>query len=176
MPVKALILRTQKYFMQFALYNGLRTEAFPQGKGICLHCGNTVIAKCGSKNVNHWAHVSIACCDAWYESETQWHRDWKGLFGAGRSEVRISKENVFHIADVLNKDDIVFEFQNSSISSETIEAREAFYGERMLWIVNGQHFKDNLIIREEEYLKNWKFTLVDEFAATNYAELQQAII
>lgn len=161
--------------MQFALYNNLRKEAEPKLKGLCLHCKNEVIAKCGSKNMWHWAHVKAENCDAWSEPETEWHRNWKNCFGAEFSEIRIEKDNAYHIADVINKNGIVFEFQNSSISAEIIKKREAFYGEKMIWVINGNSFKDNFRIYEEEYLINWKFTILDEFGSVNY-QIQNALI
>ncbi len=161
--------------MQFACYNNLRKEAEPKLKGLCLHCNNEVIAKCGAKNMWHWAHIKAENCDAWSEPETEWHRHWKKCFGAEFSEISIEKDNVYHIADVINKNGIVFEFQNSPISAEIIKKREEFYGEKMIWIINGSSFKDNLKIYDEEYIKNWKFNVLDEFAALNY-EINNALI
>jgi hypothetical protein len=162
--------------MQFALYNALRQSAEPGLKGLCLHCEKEVIAKCGEKNVWHWAHVKSKDCDAWTEPETAWHRDWKNKFGKDFSEIRIQKENVYHIADVLNKNAIVFEFQNSPISSELIKLREAFYGERMIWVINGMSFKDQFSIYEEAFVKHWKFNLLGEFEAVNYPGLKNVLI
>ena len=104
--------------MQYAKLDGLRCTAQPKLKAICEHCNSAVHAKCGSKVVWHWAHVSVENCDSWYEPETQWHRNWKNNFGQDRSEISIVKDGVRHIADVLTKDDLVIEFQNSNISSE----------------------------------------------------------
>lgn len=162
--------------MQFALYNKLRKEAEPGLKGICLHCHDEVIAKCGTKNIWHWAHAKNSECDSWTEPETQWHRDWKTNFGADFSEIRIEKNSIYHIADVLNKNGIVFEFQNSSISAEIIKLREEFYGEKMIWVLNGISFKDNFRIYEEPFIKQWKFNILDEFSALNYTEIKNALI
>lgn len=162
--------------MQFALYNSKKHSAQPALKGTCLHCGNEVIAKCGAKNIWHWAHVKSGDCDAWSEPETQWHRDWKDKFGTEYSEIRIIKNNVYHIADVLNNTGIVFEFQNSAISSEIIKAREEFYGSKMIWLINGISFKDNFVIYEEDFIKSWKVTILNEFDATRYPQFRNALI
>ena len=162
--------------MQFALYNSKKHAAEPALKGICLHCNKEVIAKCGAKNIWHWAHVKSDACEAWTEPETQWHRDWKNTFGSAYSEIRVVKDNVYHIADILNKNGIVFEFQNSAISSEIIKAREEFYGEKMLWIINGISFKDNFLIYEEDFIKSWKVTILSEFDASRYPEIRNAIM
>lgn len=141
--------------MQYAQIGGLRRKAEPTLQAICEHCNSPVRAKCGSKVVWHWAHVAVENCDSWYEPETQWHRDWKNNFGELCSEISIVKEGVRHIADVLTKDELVIEFQNSPISSETIIARENFY-ERMIWVINGAKFKENFIVWDKEFLENWQ--------------------
>jgi len=156
--------------MEYALYNGLRTAAQPGLKGLCEHCGGAVQAKCGSIVLWHWAHVSLDACDSWHEPETLWHRHWKHVFGERYSEIRVEKEGSWHIADVINKDGIVFEFQNSSISGEEIATREAFYGEKMIWVINGEAFKDHFVIDDEEYISEWELSFVGEFeAAQHYA-------
>jgi hypothetical protein len=163
--------------MEYALYNGLRTAAQPKLKALCEHCGTEVIAKCGTKKIWHWAHTSMENCDSWYEPETAWHRNWKDVFGERCSEIRIVKENVYHIADVVNKDGIVFEFQNSSISSEMIAAREAFYGEKMIWIINGEAFKSGFRMQDEEFIKNWNVSVLNEFeSAQNYPSFHKGLV
>lgn len=129
--------------------------AEPKQKAICGHCGSDVHAKCGSKVVWHWAHVSVDNCDSWYEPETIWHRTWKSHFGISCSEISIVKEGTRHIADVLTNGQLVIEFQNSPISSETIIARESFY-QKMIWVINGEGFKDNFQLFDKDYYQNWK--------------------
>ena len=163
--------------MEYALYNGLRTAAQPGLKALCEHCGSAVQAKCGTKLVWHWAHLSLENCDSWHEPETLWHRNWKHVFGERYSEIRIGKDGYYHIADVVNKDGIVFEFQNSSISSEMIAAREAFYGEKMIWVINGESFKNNFEIYDEEFISEWQLKFVSEFeAAERYASFARGLI
>lgn len=140
--------------MQYANLNGLRVTAQPKLKAICEHCNGEVRAKCGSKIVWHWAHVSIESCDSWYEPETLWHRNWKNNFGTKRSEISIVKDGERHIADVLTKDNIVIEFQNLPISAETIKAREVFY-DKMIWVINGEHFKKNFTYFDRDFL-SWE--------------------
>jgi len=154
--------------VEFAYYNGLRTKAEPGLKGTCPHCGSNVTARCGSKNIWHWSHTVGKNCDPWQEPETLWHRRWKEQFGDAYSEVRITTDNVFHIADVY-KNNIVFEFQNSPISAEEIVARENFYGEQMMWVINGAHFETSFAFYDEEFLKEWRIVILNEFdAIQNY--------
>lgn len=163
--------------MEYALYNGLRTVAQPTLKAICEHCGGSVIAKCGNKVVWHWAHATKESCDSWYEPETAWHRNWKHVFGERYSEIRVEKEGSWHIADIINKDGIVFEFQNSSISGQEIATREAFYGEKMIWVINGEAFKDNFTMDDDAYTQAWELKFVSEFeAAERYAPYAAGLI
>lgn len=132
--------------MQFAILNGNKVEATPQQKANCPLCGHNVISRCGELKIWHWAHTVDDNCDNWYEPETKWHRDWKKIFGNDNSEVIIVKNEIKHIADVYTNDRIVIELQNSPISTETIKARESFYGDRMLWIINADPFLLNVSI------------------------------
>jgi competence CoiA-like predicted nuclease len=129
--------------MLYALLNGKKTEANPHQRAICPSCGKDVFAKCGEEKINHWSHHSHESCEIWYEPETHWHQKWKLIFGADHSEVVIEKDGIRHIADVQTSTDVIIEFQEATIKSETILDREAFYGERMLWVVNGEGFKNN---------------------------------
>jgi competence protein CoiA len=128
--------------MLLANVNGERLEARPQLVGICPLCERTVFSKCGEINVWHWAHFKDENCDSWYEPETEWHRTWKLVFGKENCEIVITKNGIKHIADIRTKENIVIELQNSPIQSQIIRSREVFYGERMIWIINGKHFKD----------------------------------
>lgn len=163
--------------MEYALYNGLRAEARPGLKAVCEHCGSAVIAKCGSKIVWHWAHESAEACDSWYEPETAWHRRWKQLFGEPYSEIRVEKEGTYHIADVMNREGIVFEFQNSSISAKEIMAREDFYGEKMIWVINGDAFKQQFEMEDDVFRQGWKLKVLDEFeSARHYPAFHKGLI
>ncbi len=140
--------------MQYAIINGVRRTAEPKLKAVCGHCQGVVQAKCGSQVVWHWAHIAAESCDSWYEPETQWHRDWKAHFGQECSEISIIKEDIRHIADVLTKNNLVIEFQNSPISAETIREREVFY-DKMIWVINGKEFKDNFHTEDKEFAEKW---------------------
>jgi competence CoiA-like predicted nuclease len=149
--------------MLFATVNGERVEATPNTKGKCPLCEKTVLAKCGEINIWHWAHTKDENCDNWYEPKTEWHKNWKLTFGKDNCEKVISKDGVRHIADIHTIDNFIIELQNSPIQKQIIIKRENFYGERMMWIINGKPFKDNFSYRrtrsvrldeeEEYYLK-----------------------
>lgn len=134
--------------MIFALnQHGYRISPdFSGQRASCSHCGSEVVAKCGEIYAWHWQHVSGQLCDPWKEHETEWHRNWKAKFPAECQEVSIVIEFEKHIADVRTCAGLVIEFQNSSISPETIRIREQFYGQ-MVWVINAGSFKGNFSIK-----------------------------
>lgn len=144
--------------MQYAIVDFRKKSPSPEEKGVCQCCNRPVIAKCGDIRRWHWAHEANSRCDGWYENESEWHRNWKIPFGEIYSEVVIEKDGKRHIADILTKDNIVIELQNSKISQHTIIEREKFYGERMLWILNGENFDlqiQSVILHDSSDLMIW---------------------
>ena len=141
--------------MQFAFVNRVRSTAQPKTKGICQFCGDKMIPKCGPNKMWHWAHTPKRKCDPWWENETPWHREWKSYFPKEWRE-RIHEDpvaNEKHIADVKTDTGRVLEFQNSPMPPDELHSRENFYGD-MIWIVNGDKFKQNLILTPTSY-KTW---------------------
>lgn len=127
--------------MKFSLVNGERREAEKGLLGSCIGCGQQMIAKCGQIKVKHWAHKSKCQCDHWWENETEWHRKWKNHFPVECQEGRFQAENgEWHIADVKTLQGWVLEFQNSPISIEERESRDAFY-KKIVWVVNSTRLK-----------------------------------
>lgn len=124
--------------MRYALVDGVKSEALPKGRGICRACEGEVVAKCGKFKVWHWSHKSLTDCDRWWESETDWHRNWKDKFPKDWQEIilrdQVSQEK--HIADVRTEHGVVVEFQRSSIDPTEVSARENFY-QRMVWVIDG---------------------------------------
>ena len=120
--------------MKYGIVAGARHEAARGLSGQCPACGAALIAKCGDLRVHHWAHKGARTCDAWWEPETEWHREWKDRFPKDSQEViQRAEDGEKHIADVKTKHGHVLEFQHSPISNEERAAREAFY-RRMSWI------------------------------------------
>jgi competence protein CoiA len=124
--------------MKFAEVNGKRSEPQPKTRGSCSRCGAETVSKCGDHVVWHWAHKSLAHCDPWWESETEWHRQWKDRFPADWQEIVLvdNSTGARHIADIRTPSGLVIEFQRSSIDPAEVLAREAFY-QKMVWIVDG---------------------------------------
>jgi competence protein CoiA len=132
--------------MQYALVNNIRSEARKGSQGICSICTRELIAKCGPRNIHHWAHKHITNCDPWWENETQWHRDWKNQFSEEWREIsHLSEKGEIHRSDVKTANGIVIEIQNSPMSDEERISREKFY-KNLVWIVNGEKFNKNFDI------------------------------
>ncbi|PHN01138.1 competence protein CoiA [Flavilitoribacter nigricans] len=124
--------------MKYAKVNGKKVEAKPKLRGICTNCSQEMVAKCGRVKIWHWAHKSRLHCDPWWESETEWHRNWKNNFPVEWQEIshKDKASNERHIADVKTSHGLVLEFQHSLISPAEVESREQFYG-NLIWIVDG---------------------------------------
>jgi len=124
--------------MKFALVHGEKREATKGAAGICPSCGADLVAKCGEVRINHWAHTGNRMCDPWWENETEWHRQWKAKFPVDWQEkVHFSESGEKHIADVKTSEGWVLEFQHSFLKPKERRAREAFYGSKLIWIVDG---------------------------------------
>ena len=140
--------------MQYALVNDEKVEATPKSIGKCQVCDKVVFSKCGDINIWHWSHRKNESCDGWYEPETEWHRNWKSIFGKEYSEIVIQYDGIKHIADIFTNSKIVIELQNSPIQSQVIRKRESFYGEKMLWILNGSPFDENITVNCDKFLNS----------------------
>jgi competence protein CoiA len=73
--------------MRYALVGDQKIEAKPKLRGSCPNCQSEMIAKCGRVKVSRWAHKGRPPCDPCWESETEWHRNWKDQFPAERQEI-----------------------------------------------------------------------------------------
>ena len=129
--------------MRFALIDNNRADAAPGLKARCPGCSQLVTAKCGSRRIWHWAHVSKQSCDRWWE-ETLWHRAWKNLFPVEWQEfIQINTHSgEKHIADIRTVHGLVLEFQHSPLDDIERMAREAFYN-NMVWIVDASYRKND---------------------------------
>lgn len=131
--------------MEYADVNGQRSAPQPNLKGTCPLCGHDAVSKCGPKVIWHWAHMQKRHCDPWWENETPWHWMWKSFFPEDQREVVHfdARSGEKHIADVKTARGLVIELQNSAMTLNELQSREAFY-KRMIWIVNAEPFKSQL--------------------------------
>lgn len=132
--------------MQYALVDGVRSEATPGRKGICDICKRIMVAKCGPRIIHHWAHHRLRNCDPWWENETEWHRNWKKLFPEECREIpHIDERGEIHRADVKTSSGIYIEFQHSSMTDEERISREKFY-KNLVWVIDGIPFEENFYL------------------------------
>ncbi|MBQ3679412.1 MAG: hypothetical protein II929_07880 [Succinivibrio sp.] len=145
--------------MKFALSGaGEKIAPTKRARGICPLCGEEVHARCGTKYVHHWAHLSGSDCDPWSSSETQWHRKWKNQFPELWQEITCISDcsSEIHRADVKTDSGLVLEFQHSKIEEPDKLAREHFYKD-MFWIVDLSKKIERKKILKAQLINN-KFT------------------
>ena len=120
--------------MKLAFIDGQRWDAQPGRSGECPMCGATTIAKCGEKNIWHWAHKGNQNCDRWWKNETPRHCDWKNYFPVEWQEVvHRADDGEKHIADVKTDQDCVIEFQHTYIKPDERRSREECY-KNIVWV------------------------------------------
>ena len=129
--------------MQYALSaESKRIPASPGLHAFCPLCGRSVVAKCGTIKLWHWAHTFASNCD-WHEPESLWHRSWKERFPEEFREVTMKP----HRADVATRI-MVVEFQKSHISMEDVVKRTLFYKNQrsagLRWVVNTESFESRV--------------------------------
>jgi len=143
--------------MLTANINGNRSRPLPRVIGACPFCHSEMIPRCGKIRVHHWAHKSKTDCDPWWETETDWHRNWKNEFPL-RWQERIFQDDTTgerHIADIQTLAGLTVEVQHSHLDIEERRAREAFY-KNMLWIVDGSRLEGN-----RKKISKWRNALVE---------------
>lgn len=141
-----LVFHREDRRLQYANVDDERREAFPGGRGICPTCGASMLAKCGSRIMHHWAHQSRRNCDPWWENETLWHREWKGLFPEDCREIsHTAQDGEIHRADIKTPTGIYVEVQHSSMTDVERVSREKFY-KNLVWLIDGRGFRQNFDI------------------------------
>jgi hypothetical protein len=142
---------------------GARVLATKGAAAVCAKCGGTLVAKCGTIRVWHWAHARGPECDPWGESEGEWHLAWKRLVRPEVCEVVRGA----HRADICRPDGVVIELQASPLPGEVVLERERCYG-RMVWVFDASAFVDNIDYRERDgYVSfRWRWPRPSQALAT----------
>lgn len=143
--------------MLTANINGNRSRPFPGAVGTCPFCNSEMTPRCGEIRVHHWAHKSKTDCDPWWETETDWHRNWKNEFPL-RWQEQIFKDQITgerHIADIYTLAGLTVEIQHSHLDTNERHSREAFY-KNMLWIVDGSRLVGN-----RKKILEWQNSLIE---------------
>lgn len=125
-----------------------------KGKITCSR-GHPVVGKRGAKVVWHYAHVSGESEECSREMGP-WHRWWQDRVESDFLEIIIKREVAGgvlkkHIADMINGDDLVIEFQKSVVPTETIREREMFY-DNMIWVFYCVEHKMKEVKRHGRYM------------------------
>lgn len=141
--------------MKFANVNGIKREAEKGLVGMCQGCEQQMVPVCGVKKEWHWRHKADCTCDRWWENETEWHRSWKNCFPKEWQEVRHkdAATGEWHISDVKTTQNYFLEFQHSFLKKDEREARNNFYGEQLVWVVDGSTRKNDWL-KMERVLNN----------------------
>ena len=119
----------------------------------CEICSNILIPKKGNINTHHYAHKSsdVINCDNWApkfktELDHHWHLQWQYFFknnDFGNIECVIKKEIdnkiICHRADIITKTNYIIEIQHSNITDNDVVKREDFYGDKLIWIIDGRN-------------------------------------
>ncbi|WP_254070991.1 competence protein [Pedobacter sp. L105] len=114
-----------------------------------------------------------------YPGETPWHRNWKKAFPPTFREVSFSDLILgeLHRADVHTPCGTTLEFQNSPITLEELQSREAFYP-NLVWVLNGKKFKGFRILKslpdvDHPRLDNYEFCHTDHLSMIRKSELMR---
>lgn len=111
-------------------------QADKRNKYFCPICNARVKPKQGELNAWHFAHEAGVCPDTWHYDMSEWHSFMQNLFPYEFQEIVVSDGKKKHRADVL-KDDIVIEFQHSSLPMQEYDDRNQFFmelGYRIVWV------------------------------------------
>lgn len=110
----------------------------------CPICGQPLIQKRGMVREHHFSHVGqkngssspINCSDLWKYDKSDWHIAWQKRFPVECYEKVLIRGKQKHIADIVINN-LVIEFQHSSISLEEFRERNTFYsscGYSVIWV------------------------------------------
>jgi len=120
-----------------------------------------VVFKRGTIKIPHFALKPGLIDDTWKHDMSEWHLAKQNLFPEENQEIVLTYNEETHRADVLI-DEIVYEFQHSSMSSEEFLERNAFYtqsGYKLVWVYDFiQKFQEEKIYKIDEF-PNGSFTL-----------------
>lgn len=136
---------------------GIRTyidDASKSESYFCPICNQAMVQKRGKINAHHFAHISSTACDKWYTEKSLWHSSWQARFPENSRERILGNTRNYHVADVFYNN-IVIEFQHSSMSSEEFGMRSKFYsrhGQKLIWVIDceNEYAKGRLFYADDE--------------------------
>lgn len=124
-----------------------------KGKLKCAE-GHILIAKRGMKQVHHYAHKSGDIDHSCAREKGEWHTQQQLRIKPDYLEIRFhGDDGKLHIADVVNKNGIVVEYQNSIVDASVLNERDEFYpryAKGLVWVFNMETASMNIIDQENE--------------------------
>lgn len=121
-------------------------------KAFCPVCGEVVNGKIYQDKANHFSHLPNLNCNLSKGLISDWHLNWQSKFD--NCEVRYPDLGLR--ADVVLKNGLVIEFQNSNISFEDIRKRENGY-KKMVWVFNLYHADKNKVFVSNSDIFYWEY-------------------
>ena len=125
--------------------------------------GRLLVARQGPKITWHFAfypgQVVFDCDRKGYKvGKTFWHEIWQSYSPSSQVEVyrwkNVGDITVCHIADLIDKEEYVVEFQHSSITLEDVRSREQVY-DNMYWLIDATNSEwiplDGKILVKQEH-------------------------
>ena len=129
----------------------------------CPICGDKLIQKKGDVKAWHFSHSTKSNCDDWY-GMSKWHSQWQNAFPEKYREIIVEKDNIKHRADI-KIDNLIVEFQNSSLAGYNFDCRNDFYTSigKLVWVFNlrGKNIHDRYWMKGKttQYLWDWAYKL-----------------
>lgn len=123
-----------------------------------IYCcqGHKVIAKRGTKMKHHFCHKRNNGNDTCCREMGDWHIQSQERIKDEYIEKRIKGKNKYHIADVINKNNIVIEYQKSIISPDVIKQRDDFYKKYckdIIWVFSTEKIGVEILKQSGNYVK-----------------------
>lgn len=117
-----------------------------------------------------------------YPGETPWHSNWKKAFPPDYREKTFLNRTAgyYHRADVFTGCGTAIEFQNSPITLEELESREAFYP-NLVWVVNGAKFKGFRVLKhlpdvDDAKLSEFEFTHTSNLTMVRKSDVLMGVV
>lgn len=130
-------------------------ESISKEKYYCPHCKGEMTRKLGEVYAHHYAHKPKADCDPWYVNhpgKSGWHKAMQKMFPPECQEVKVCSEtdpSIWHVADVFierpEKNNLIIEFQHSSISWKDFVERTVFYRTNRCNTIEGRKLYNSVV-------------------------------
>jgi hypothetical protein len=148
--------------MIYAFTKNVKELATPNAKGYCPICLDNVFSRCGKKRVWHWSHHKGYQCDDWIEPDTEWQHKWKNAFSKENVECPIKRGEEIRCADIYTMNKVVIILQEGRITKKISDLKEEYFGERMIWLIDGNKFKDKFRFEKPTLIVNSAGFIYDE--------------